>query len=171
MIVMRKIPSLHAFWLALSTALLLGTGTTANAQSLWSDPATWPSGEVPGEGDAVEITRDMHVVLDTDAPGLRSLTIRGKLTFSDERDLSLESDWIYVPGGELEIGTAARPHQHNASITLTDNVPGEDINTMGDRGIMVMRGTLSLHGNRDHTWSKLSRTAEAGATSIEVLDC
>ena len=156
--------------LFLSTAALLGAGSAANAQSLWSDPATWPSGEVPAAGDAVEITRDMDVVLDIDAPGLRSLTIQGSLTFSDARDLSLESEWIYVPGGELTIGTADKPHSSKATITLTDTVPGEDINTMGDRGIMLMQGTLNLHGTSDNTWSKLSRTAERGATSIQLLD-
>jgi cell migration-inducing and hyaluronan-binding protein len=41
---------------------------------------------------------------------------------------------------------------------------------MGDRGIMLMRGKLSLHGDREHTWSKLSKTAKAGSTTIEVLD-
>ena len=29
--------------------------------------------------------------------------------------------------GELEIGTEARPHTRKATITLTDNVKGEDI--------------------------------------------
>ncbi len=164
---MRK-HNLYLFASVIPASVMLASG--AAAQSLWSDPNTWPSGEVPGEGDAVEITRDMDVVLDVDAPGLRSLTIQGKLSFSDERDISLESEWIYVPGGELQIGTAAFPYQHNATITLTDNVPGEDINTMGDRGIMLMQGTLNMHGDRDHTWSKLSQTAEAGATTITVLD-
>jgi cell migration-inducing and hyaluronan-binding protein len=167
---MRKPSRLLKSVLLLSTGLVLGMGTSVHAQSLWSNPATWPDGKVPGAGDAVTIGSDMDVVLDVDAPGLRSLTIQGKLSFSDERDISLESEWIYVPGGELTVGTRANPYQHNASITLTDNVPGEDINTMGDRGIMLMRGTLNLHGNRDHTWSKLSQTAEAGATSIQVLD-
>src|SRR5690606_5863953 len=64
----------------------------------------------------------------------------------------------------------AQPYTRKATITLTDKVPGEDINTMGDRGIMLMRGTLSLHGEREHTWSKLARTAEAGSSKIEVLD-
>jgi hypothetical protein len=154
----------------LSTTALLGAGSAANARSLWSDASTWPSGKVPGEGDVVEITRNMDVVLDVDAPGLRSLTIQGRLTFSDERDISLESEWIYVPGGTLTIGTADRPHRHNASITLTDNVPGEDINTMGDRGIILMRGTLDLHGSRSHSWTRLAATAGKGATSITVLD-
>ncbi len=161
---------LPRFGLLLPIAALLGAGSAAHAQSAWSDASTWPSGQVPGAGDAVEITRDMDVVLDVDAPGLRSLTIRGSLTFSDERDISLESEWIYVPGGSLTIGTADQPYQHDATITLTDEVTGEDINTMGDRGIMLMGGTLNLHGNRDHTWTQLAATAEAGASQIEVLD-
>jgi len=141
------------------------------AQSMrWSDPAAWPDGKVPGEGDAVTIARGMDILLDVSPPALRSLTVNGTLRFADERDLELQTDWIYVPGGELEIGTEARPHVHNATITLTDNVPGEDINTMGDRGIMLMRGTLNLHGDREHTWTKLAKTAKAGGSEIEVLD-
>src|ERR1041385_4517685 len=35
---------------------------------------------------------------------------------------------------------------------------------------MLMGGTLSLHGNRTNSWTKLSKTAEAGSTSIEVLN-
>jgi cell migration-inducing and hyaluronan-binding protein len=142
----------------------------AMKQMRWSDPATWPNGRVPRAGDAVTIARDMDVLLDVDAPGLRSLTIQGRMRFADTRDTRLESEWIYVPGGELQIGTEANPYQHNASITLTDNVKGEDVNTMGDRGIMLMRGTLNLHGDRGHTWTKLAKTAKAGASSIAVLE-
>ena len=136
----------------------------------WSDPSAWPDGRVPRAGDAVTIGRDKNVVLDVSPPTLRSLTIQGKLTFSDERDLELATDWIYVPGGQLEIGTEVKPHTRKATITLTDNVPGEDVNTMGDRGIVLMRGTLNLHGDREHTWTKLARTAQAGSAEIEVLD-
>jgi len=181
------------FWLysgLLSVPLLLATGGIAFAQDhahdtadaavqarpvalktvRWSDPAAWPNGKVPEAGDEVTIARDTEVILDVDAKGLRSLTVDGKLSFSSDRDLELETDWIYLRGGELQIGTEAKPHMRQATITLTDQVPGEDINTMGDRGITLMRGTLSLHGDREHTWSKLSKTAEAGSTGIEVLD-
>ncbi|MXO59731.1 transmembrane domain-containing protein [Altererythrobacter salegens] len=136
----------------------------------WSDPATWPDGKVPAKGDAVTIARDMEVVLDVSPPALRSLTVNGKLRFADDRDLALETEWIYLPGGELQIGSEARPHTHQASITLTDNVRDEDINTMGDRGIMMLRGTLNLHGDREHTWTKLAKTAKSGSSEIEVLD-
>ena len=33
-----------------------------------------------------------------------------------------------------------------------------------------MGGTLNLHGNRTNSWTKLSKTAEAGSNSIEVLN-
>ena len=175
----------------LSASLLCGIGTGAAAQDQhahahaavdadpapaptrsmrWSDPATWPEGKVPAEGEAVTIPRDMDVLLDVSPPPLRSLTVSGKLRFSDERDLDLVSDWIYVAGGELEIGREGRPHTRRATITLTDNVPGENVNTMGDRGIVLLRGTLNLHGDRQHGWTKLARTAEAGSSAIEVLD-
>jgi cell migration-inducing and hyaluronan-binding protein len=170
-------------------SLMLGLGAAARAQEthagmdagadasapsarhlLWSDPASWPDGQVPGEGDAVTIERGTEVVLDVDPPALRSLTIDGTLRFASDRDFQLETEWIYVRGGQLHIGSEDRPYTRNATIILTDNVPGEDINTMGDRGIMLMAGTLSLHGDREHTWTQLAATAEAGSTQIEVLD-
>ena len=156
--------------LAVPACFLFGGHTIVEAKpTLWSDPATWPEGRVPAEGDAVVIDRDMEVVLDVSPPPLRSLTIGGKLSFANDKDLELITDWILLHG-ELHIGSEAEPHTRNATITLVDNVPGEDINTMGDRGILIMGGTLSLHGDRVHTWTKLARTAEAGSTTIEVLD-
>src|SRR5262245_16604970 len=41
---------------------------------------------------------------------------------------------------------------------------------MGDRGIMLMRGTLELHGDRENAWTKLAQTAQKDANRIEVLD-
>src|SRR3569623_2987768 len=153
--------------LALPASVLLGTGATAGAEDAhaqmampekaassaahwtrWSDPASWPDGKVPRAGDAVTIARDKAILLDVSPPALRSLTIDGKLGFADAHDTALTTDWIYLPGGELDIGSEARPYTHKATITLTDNVPGDDINTMGDRGIMMLNGTLSFHGNR-----------------------
>src|ERR1700693_2420876 len=77
--------------------------------------------------------------------------------------------------GEVEIGTEAKPHTHQATITLTDNFKDEDFGGLGgndrsDRGIMLMGGTLNLHGDRTNSWTKLSSTANAGAASIQVLN-
>ena len=147
---------------------------TSTASMRWSDPATWPDKKVPGKDALVTIGRDMNVVLDVTPPALHGLTINGKLSFADDKDLELTTEWIMVHG-ELEIGTEAKPHTHQAAITLTDNVKGEDFGGMGgnnksDRGIMLMGGTLNLHGPEKSTWTKLAKTAEAGSTSIEVLN-
>jgi cell migration-inducing and hyaluronan-binding protein len=111
----------------------------------------------------------MEVVLDVSPPTLRSLTINGTLSFAGDKDIELSTDWIMLHG-ELRAGSEAAPHSSKVTITLVDNVPGENTNTMGDRGIMLMGGTLNLHGDRVHTWTKLGKTAAAGSTTIEVLD-
>ncbi len=173
----------------LPAALVLGFGAEASAQdahagmkmptssssstagrSLWSDPKSWPDGKVPRQGDAVTIGKDRNVVLDVSPPALRSLTIEGKLSFSNDQDLELKTDWIYLPGGELDIGSEKSPHTRKATITLTDTVKDENINTMGDRGIMLVKGTLSLHGDRKNAWTKLAATAKAGSSKIDVLN-
>ena len=66
--------------------------------------------------------------------------------------------------------SVAAPHTRKATITFTDNVKGEDVIAgMGDRGIMISGGTLSLHGDQKNARTKLSATANAGATSIQVV--
>jgi cell migration-inducing and hyaluronan-binding protein len=122
----------------------------------WSDAATWPDRRVPRVGDKVTIPAGKAVVLDVSPPALGSLTIDGKLSFADNRDLELTTEWVLVHG-ELEIGTEARPHTRKATITFTNNVPDEEpMKDMGDRGIMIMGGTLNLHGDRTHISMRLA---------------
>src|SRR6187551_578535 len=154
--------------------LLGGACAVAQAQSAgatnWSNPDTWPNRKVPIAGDKVTIGRDKEVILDVSPPALGGLSIDGKLTFANDADLELTTEWIMLHG-ELAIGSEASPHTRNATITLTNKVTGEDVMAgMGDRGIMISGGTLNLHGNQTNTWTKLSSTAKAGSTSIEVLN-
>jgi cell migration-inducing and hyaluronan-binding protein len=140
----------------------------------WSEAATWSDKKVPAEGALVTINQGVDVVLDTNTPPLHGLTINGKLSVADNKDLELTTEWIMVHG-ELEIGTEAKPHTRKATITLTDNVKDEDFGGLGgndrsDRGIMLMGGTLNLHGNVQNTWTKLAKTADAGSNSIQVLN-
>src|SRR5690606_12300525 len=82
---------------ALPVCFLLAAATGATAQETrWSDPATWPDNKVPAAGDTVEIARDKQVVLDVSPPALGGITINGKLSFADESDLELNTEWIMV---------------------------------------------------------------------------
>ncbi len=178
---MRKHPLLS---LSLFSALLLLSGyaviqaqqppySTAVKSGRWSDAATWADKKVPGQNAAITIDRNVNVVLDVAPPALRSLTINGKLSFADAKDLELSTEWVML-NGDLEIGTEAKPYTHKATITLTENVKGEDFGELGggdhsDRGILLMGGTLNLHGDRKNTWTKLAKTAEAGSDSIDEV--
>ncbi len=154
----------------LSLFVLLGGCVSTHAQeSLWSNPSTWPDNKVPAAGEQVTIASGKDVILDVSPPALGGMTISGKLTFADNADLELTTEWIMLHG-ELQIGTEAKPHTHKATITLTNNVPDEQMMGMGDRGIMLSGGTLNLHGDRSNSWTKLAKTAEAGSSSIEVLN-
>jgi len=145
------------------------SGSPAASAKRWSDAATWPDKKVPGKDAAVTIDKDMNVVLDVTPPALRSLTISGKLSFADDKDLELTTEWVMVHG-ELEVGTEAKPHTRKATINLTDNVKDEDVMGMGDRGILLMGGKLNLHGTEKSSWTKLAKTADKGSTTIDVLD-
>ena len=181
---MRKKNRSFLLMTLISVSLLVSVFTIVQAQSpaataakatKWSDPATWPNRKVPVAGDKVTIDAGKEVVLDVNTPALGGVTVNGKLSFANTADVELTTEWIMLHG-ELEIGTEKSPHTRKATITFTNNVKDEDISGVGgttdkvDRGIMLMGGTLNLHGNQTNTWTKLSNTAAAGATSIQVLN-
>src|SRR5262245_8654550 len=181
---MRKKSRSLLLMLVISTSLLVSvfvvgqaqqTTSTAAKSGRWSDTATWADKKVPADGALVTIGQGMDVVLDANTAPLHGLTVNGKLSVADNKDVELTTEWIMLHG-ELEIGSEKAPHTRKATITFTNNVKDEDISGAGgttnrvDRGIMLMGGTLNLHGNQTNTWTKLSNTAAAGATSIQVLN-
>src|SRR5262245_61436489 len=103
---MRK-PSLMFLSLLVPAFFVLGGYTVVQAQQTtsstvsakrWSDAATWPDKKVPAKDAVVTIEKDMNVILDVSPQPLRSLTINGKLSFADNKDLELTSEWIMVHG-------------------------------------------------------------------------
>ena len=64
-------------------------GSPSARPARWSDPATWPDRQVPLAGDKVTIAADKDVVLDVSPPALGGVTIDGRLSFADNKDLEL----------------------------------------------------------------------------------
>ena len=136
---------------------------------LWSDAQTWGDSGKPQEGDEVIIPANKHIILDENPPALGGITIQGTLEF-DEQDLELISEWIIVHG-ELRIGSEDDLFQHQATITLNDIDTAANQMEMGTRGIMVMGGSLELHGTSPSViWTKINEHAPAGSTSLSLIE-
>ena len=132
----------------------------------WSDAARWPGGELPADGDVVEIPEGDVVLLDVDTAALGGLLIAGAVVF-DDMDLELTSDWIEIHGG-LYVGSAQQPYMHEAAITLT-GTQRSDSGCYGNKYIGLLDGTLELYGDPSGAaWTRLDGTVAAGATSITV---
>ena len=92
----------------------------------WSDPATWPNHEGAGGGrQGRRSARTRTSCWTWSPPPLDGLSIDGRLSFSDDADLELTTEWIMLHG-ELAIGGEGIPTRARATITLTDHVKGED---------------------------------------------
>lgn len=139
-------------------------GGPSNARP-WSDPATWPGGQVPAPGDSVVIPAGTSVRLDLSPPALQSLTVQGSLVFGDN-DITLTTGWILVEG-TLQAGTENHPYTRRALITLTGTAGNPDVAGIGNK-LLGVSGTLELHGQSRAGWTHLDGTAPQGATSITL---
>lgn len=154
---------------ALFFIVLTAIFQSVTAQLLWSDPATWTSfgSTKPTAGQDVIIPNNVHILLDENTPDLAGLTINGTLEF-DQQDLHLTADYIMLMG-TLQVGTFISPYTHQARITLNAQDPNQSIMNMGTRGVLVMGGSLELHGNAPAVpWTKINAEAPVGSTSLTL---
>lgn len=140
------------------------------AATRWSDPATW-GGTLPLAGATVLIPAGKTVVLDTNTPPLKGLTVQGTLTAAADVDVGITTDYLIVRGGVLQIGSAKAPHTRRATLTLTGSttadLPGAA--GFGAKVLGVMGGTLQLHGDpTPQSWTRLGADVAAGARTITL---
>lgn len=118
----------------------------------WSELTSWRNQEPPLAGDLVWIPRGQVILLDVDTPVLLMLVIEGELYFDETKDhISLESNYIYVFGGVLEIGTEEKPYLSKATITLHgDRFTSIEIPNIGSKVLCVTPRSASHHGHDSH---------------------
>ena len=78
--------------------------------SKWSDDQTWGSDLAPVEGDAIEIPKGQHLLVDVDStPKLSFVVVEGSLIFAPEADenheRTFEAQYVMVRNGYFEAGT------------------------------------------------------------------
>ena len=138
--------------------------------SRWSDDQTWNYDLSPQDGDAVNIPKGLHLLVDIDAsPKLSFVNVEGSLIFAPDADpnhqRTFDAHYIMVKGGYMEVGT--EDHRYTSKLTITMHSTKYDPNLpiFGNKVIGVNYGVLEMHGaERSHVWTDLKVTADIGAT-------
>jgi G8 domain/Domain of unknown function (DUF4214) len=92
----------------------IASANTSTGNGLWSNSATWSSGQVPIDGEQVVIAAGHTVTLDTNTNNLAKLTIGGTLTIGNDataRTLMDAGDLTINGGGVLQPGAMVASHQ------------------------------------------------------------
>src|SRR5690606_22129257 len=85
----HRVPYLLPVLVACCFAVSAQAEPTATKSGNWSARTTWADGAVPAPGSVVTIPAGTNVVLDVSPPALNGLSIDGKLTFANNRDVEL----------------------------------------------------------------------------------
>ena len=145
-----------------------------NDTKRWSDATVWENSP-PRRGDDVIVQRDWHLIVDTDTPPLRQVTVYGTLEFDASRGHNFSVTYLVILGGRVIAGSPRKPFVEQLNIRLTGNIRSERINLPGDVSLgakaIGVFGWLELYGVRPrHAWTTLNSTARKGDLSINVAD-
>ncbi len=139
----------------------------------WFDPATWASGQVPGDGAKVLISDGVTVTYDGQSPAsLFTVRVDGALEFATDIDTFMEVDTFVVSKtGSLQIGTIDNPVEAgvDAIIQIAENGP---IDVSWDpmllsRGV-ISHGDIEIHGAEKEAFLKVATDPMVGDTSITL---
>ncbi len=152
---------------------LAAEGThTALRSGLWSDPATWSNGTIPGANSKVVVPLGVTVTYDVDSSAdIFWLLVDGVMNFSTTVSTKLVIDTIVVsPEGAWRQGTVSAPIPAN----LTSRVIFSDrgaINMTWDTNLisrgLISHGETSIVGAEKLSHSKIAPAA-AGSNTITL---
>eukprot|EP00794_Sanderia_malayensis_P009058 gene9058-10026_t len=166
----------------IKTQVRVDVGTNGKALQLnasffyvdvWPSKFSWGGKDPPAAGSFVQIKAGQKMLIDTDTPVMKMLLIDGgTVMFDDERDIELKAEHIFITNnGRFIIGESPdKPYQHKATVTIHGHVRSTELPIYGAKSFSVREGTLELYGKHiKHTWTQLSETANATATTIKLL--
>lgn len=62
----------------------------------YSDPNTWSGDFPPIAGDAIYVPKGMILMMDQSTPKLKTIIVEGSIAFSDENDITVQSESIII---------------------------------------------------------------------------
>ena len=149
-----------------SPALLLPIAARPANALFWSNISTWQTISLSGgivykdtdgaavvrapiDGDDVLIPTNIYVVVDTQLPKLRYLTIDGYLELDNNISHALSCDVLLINGGQLIVGWETNPILTDVTISITGNKTGafpyllaDDTTSIGYKAIGVFGGKI-----------------------------
>jgi hypothetical protein len=136
---------------------------------MFSDPATWGGEVPPRQGDTIYVPAGMTLIVDESTDVLKAVIVEGRITWSDDKDMTFDAMYIIVRGGAFQVGTEAAPYQNQLIITMHGNYQDSQLPEFGSKVIGCHHCTMDLHGKpKTPTWTVLASTAAAGATQITL---
>lgn len=148
---------------------------TAVASGNWSAPSTWSTGQVPIAGEVVSIGAGKIVTYDvvsTSAVKTVAIQSGGSLVFRTDINTRLTViNLLVMPGGELQIGSAANPV--SASVKAEVIFADVAIDTVADpaqygNGLIAM-GKVTMRGaTLSDTFVRLAIEPAAGSTTLAL---
>ena len=154
----------------------ISPGRPSNAL-MWSNTSIWPGNRLPQEGETVNISRGLYVIMDVPIPRLSMLFIQGGLEILDNQDRTIEANTIVIDGGRLVAGYPDTPFRNQLRIILHGNersptyLHGSERVVVGTKAIGVF-GELILHSEIDNpiSWTLLAGTASQGSNQITLTE-
>ncbi len=199
---MRKIFSKYKILTLYIFLLLMLFGGSSFADSIkslksgaWSDATIWSSGRLPGQGDDVLVDSGHVVLYDISSDeAIHTIHVRGRLTFSREKNTQLDVGIIAISSSET-VDFNADCSKHQPSPTWADAPrPALEVGTMDDPvpngvtarvrltyfadldpncapGIINYGGRMDFHGAPlNRTWVKMALSAAKGAQTIKISE-
>ncbi|MTI21964.1 T9SS type A sorting domain-containing protein [Fulvivirga sp. RKSG066] len=146
----------------------IATARRNPSNPVWSHPESWDIGMAPSMYHKVVVPVDVEIKIDRDVK-VKDITIHGRVEVDMTKDIGISTEYILVdgPDARFEWGTELNPYTKKGVIGLTGNNSTIDVSGLGTKFIgAINRGEIDIHGENRVSWTKLSRTADAGTEEL-----
>ena len=112
------------------------------------------------------------MLVDQDTPILAGIAVEnGALVFPNNIDVTVQSYFITLNGGQFIAGTENSPVTSKLTFIMHGNYYGKQQPMFGNKGIGCLNCKFSMYGKpRTLTWTTIASTIAPGATSFTISE-
>ena len=153
-----KIPSQNTF-----TVIIDNNVAIIRSQFLyvlkWSDDRTWGVDLPPVADDIVFVPAGLTLLVDQSTPKLAGIAVQnGTIIFANNTDITVNTAFIDVVGGQFIAGTEQQPLHSNLTFILYGGYYDAQQPIGGNKMIFCLECKFSMYGKPKKTWTTLANT-------------